>query len=141
MSGAFAPIADSQQVPLVERVMWQMQRDGLLPALPKDAVEVEALTGIAALSREGDQAKLLNVLGVISQMGPEAFSRINQGVLLDLLMRQSGIYEPGLVKSEEQLQQERQEAMQQQAQMQATEKAIDGVGNVAQAQAMQEVSA
>jgi hypothetical protein len=130
LGGVYAPIADAQQVPLIERVLFMMERDGLLAPLPEDSVEVEALTGIAALSREGDQGKLLNLMGVLGQLGGETMSRIDMGVLTDLLMRQSGIFEPGLVKTDEQLQQEQQAAMEQQAQMTATEKAIDVGGNV-----------
>jgi hypothetical protein len=136
LGGVYAPIADSQQVPLIERAMYQMERDGLLQPLPKDAVEVEALTGIAALSRENDQGKLLNLMGVLGQLGGETMSRIDMGVFMDILLRQSGIYEPGLVKTDEQLQQEQEAMMQQQQQMAAQQKTVDVAGNVIQDAAM-----
>jgi len=136
LGGVYAPIADSQQVPLIERTMFQMERDGILAPLPKDSVEVEALTGIAALSRENDQGKLLNLMGILGQMGGDTLSRIDMGVFMDILMRQSGIYEPGLVKSDEQLQQEQQAMMQQQAQMAAQQKTVEVAGNVIQDAAM-----
>jgi hypothetical protein len=52
--------------------------------------------------------------------------------LIDLMMRQAGIYEPGLIKSQEQVQQEQQAAQQQQMQQQAASKAVDVMGNVAE---------
>ena len=130
LGGVYAPIADAMQVPIVERTIHLLQRAGQLPTLPDDTVEVEAVTGINALSRESDQAKLVQVLQTIAQLGPEQMSRINPGVLLDLLMRQSGIYEPGLVKSEEDIQAERQAQMQQEQQMAASQQVMSTAGNV-----------
>ena len=107
-----------------------MERDKLITPLPDDAIEVEALTGIAALSREGDQGKLLGLVSTLAQLGGDTMYRLDMGVLTDILVRQSGIFEPGLVKSDEQLQQEQQAMMQQQQQMAMSEKAIDVGGNV-----------
>jgi hypothetical protein len=130
LGGVYAPIADSQQVPLVERLMYQMQRDRILPAVPRGSMEIEAVTGIAALSREADKAKLLQLVGTMGQLGPEMSKRINLGVLFDTLLRQSGIYEPGLVKTNEQLAAEASAAMQQQLEMQAQQRLIQVGGDV-----------
>ena len=130
LGGVYAPIADAQQIPLIERVVYMMERDKLITPLPDDAIEVEALTGIAALSREGDQSKLLGLVSTLAQLGGETMSRLDMGVLTDILVRQSGIFEPGLVKSDEQIEQEKQAMMQQQQQMAMSEKAIDVGGNV-----------
>jgi hypothetical protein len=139
LGGVYAPIADSLQIPLIERLQYQLTRDGSLPSLPDDSVEVEAVTGISALSREGDQQKLLQLLQTVANMGPDMLGRIDRGVLLDVLVRHSGIYEPGLVKTEEQVQQE-QAAMQQQAMAgMAAEQAIQAGGAAIQQAAMQEM--
>jgi hypothetical protein len=140
LGGVFAPIADSQQVPLVERLMFQMKRDRILPAIPDDTVEIETLTGIAALSREADSGRMMQVLQMMTQLGPEVMQRVDTTVLVDLLMRQAGVYEPGLLKSPEQLQQEQQAAMQQQMAQQAAGKAVDVIGNTEQARAQQELT-
>lgn len=132
LGGVYGSIADAQQIPLIERVMFQMKRDKIMPAMPKDGIEIEALTGISALSREGDGGKLMQVLQTMAQMGPEMMSKINMDHLIDLMMRQAGIYEPGLIKSQEQVQQEQQAAQQQQMQQQAASKAVDVMGNVAE---------
>jgi hypothetical protein len=128
LGGVYAPIADSMQVPLIERLLYQLRRDGELPELPQESVEIEAVTGISALSREDDQGKLLQLMQVLAQLGPDSMSRLDMSVLLDLLMRQSGIYEPGLVKSQEDIDAERDAAMQQQQQMSMQDKMMDAAG-------------
>ena len=128
LGGVYAPIADAMQVPLIERLMHQLKKDQLLPTLPDDTVQVEAITGIMALSRESDQGKLLNLIQTMAQLGPETMSRVNMGQLIDLLMRQSGIYEPGLVKSEEEIQQEQQAAQQAAQQQQMQQQMMQSMG-------------
>lgn len=128
LGGVYAPIADSMQVPLIERLLYQLRRDGELPELPQESVEIEAVTGISALSREDDQGKLLQLMQVLAQLGPDSMSRLDMSVLLDLLMRQSGIYEPGLVKTQEDIDAERDAAMQQQQQMSMQDKMMDAAG-------------
>ena len=76
----------------------------------------------------------MQVLSTMAQMGPEMMSKINMDHLIDLMMRQAGIYEPGLIKSPEQIEQEKEAMMQQQAMQQAQGKAIDVAGNIAQQQ-------
>ena len=135
LGGLYGPISDSIQVPLIERVVDMMRRGGELPSLPDDAVDVEAITGIAALSSESDQQKLLMLMQSLAQLGGDTLTRLDQGTLLDLMMRQSGIYEPGLVKSDEQLQQEQQQAMQAQQQEQMQSQMVQSGGKIAEGMA------
>ena len=72
----------------------------------------------------------MQLMQMMAQMGPEVMARIDNGVLLDMLMRQSGVYEPGLIKSEEQVQEEMQQMQQQQIEQAAAQKAIDVQGDV-----------
>ena len=118
------------QIPLIERLREVLTKKRILPSLPDDTIEIEAVTGIAALSNESDQGKLLGLMQTIAQLGPETMSRIDKGVLLDLLVRQSGIYEPGLVKSEEQVQQEMQEQQQAMMASQMGEQAVKSAGTI-----------
>ena len=141
LGGLYAPIADSMQMPLIERVRHVLVKKGQLVELPDDAVEITAITGVQALANENDQARVMQLLQTLQAFGPEAFARIDQGVLTDLLLRQSGIYEPGLLKSEQQLQQEMQAMQEQQIQQQVATKAIDVQGDMIAKGAMpQEVS-
>jgi hypothetical protein len=132
LGGLYGPISDAIQVPLIERIVDMMRRAGELPALPDDAVEIEAITGIAALSSESDQQKLLVLMQSLAQLGGDTISRFDQGTLLDLMMRQSGIYEPGLVKSEEQIQQEQQQAAQAAQQQQMQSQMVQSGGKIAE---------
>ena len=130
LGGLYAPISDSMQTPLIQRVIHQMKKDKSMPAIPNDSIELETITGIAALSKEGDQAKLIGVLQLISQLGPDALSRLDQGVMLDLLMRQAGIYQAGLIKSNEQIQQEQQAAQEQQMKADAGAQMVKSAGAI-----------
>lgn len=130
LGGVYAPIADAQQVPMVERLMYQMTKDRLLPPMPAGSIEIEALTGLAALSRENDKQKLLQLITTMSQFGPQALQRVNIGVLFDTLLRQSGIYEAGLIKSNEQVSAEASAAAQQQMEAAAQQQMIKTSGNV-----------
>lgn len=132
LGGLYAPVADEQQVPLLRRTVWQLERDNLLATLPDEAVTVDYMTGIAALGREVNMQRVLNLTQVIGQLGPEAMARINMGVLIDVLRRYGNIHEPGLIKSDEQLAQEQQAAAEAAVMQQAAGKAIDVAGNVAQ---------
>ena len=134
LGGVYAPIADAMQVPLVERLIYQLTQDGSLPDLPDESVEIEAITGVAALTRESDQAKLMQLLQTISQLGPEAMQRFDMTALMDLMVRQSGVFEPGIVKSEEQLQEEQEAAQQQAMQQQVQGQMIQSAGRIAETQ-------
>ena len=138
LGGVYSSISDNQQVPLLHRLDYQMERDNLLPKLPDDSVEVEVTTGIAALSRELDSARLTTLIGGIAQLGDAALAKINIGVLVDTLARYASFYEPGLVKSDEQVAREQRAAALQQLAMAAGEKGIDTIGNIAEAQATQQ---
>lgn len=133
LGGVYAPLADACQIPLIERLIYMLRRDLQFDRLPDsdEAIEVEAITGIAALSREGDHSRLLGLLGTIGQLGPEAASRLNMGALLDLLMRQVGIYEPGLVKSEEQIAAEAAAMQEAQMGMRLVDEGAKAIGSIA----------
>jgi hypothetical protein len=131
--GAFSNINDYQQVPLIERLEYQMVRDGVLKKLPEGSTEVSILTGISAIEASNRAGAILEYAQVVASLGEEAIRRIDMGVLADVLARFSRIQEPGLVKTREQLANEQQQAMRQQQAMLASEKATEVIGNVAQA--------
>jgi len=130
LGGVYAPVADSMQIPLVERMREVLTRRRILPNLPDNTVEIEAVTGIQALSAEASQTKILQLMQTVAQLGPDTMDRIDKGVLLDFLVRQSGIFEPGLVKSDEQIQMEQQQQQQAAAQQAAASQAMSTAGSV-----------
>lgn len=129
LGGLYAPIADCQQVPLVDRLDYQMQRDHELRPMPDDAVEIEAVTGIQALSRETEHQALMETLGALAQF-PGVLDRVNVEMLLNTTMRNKNIWQPGLIYTDEEMQAQQQAAMQQQQQMMAGQVAGETAGNV-----------
>lgn len=126
LGGVYAFIADDQQIPLLQRTIYQLQRMNKLPVLPKGAVDLRVTTGIAALNMEVERQKLVEFAQAISLFGPSAAQYVDIGVLVDAYMRRSRLYEPGLRKSREQIEQE----IQQSLAVQADQKMIETAGNV-----------
>ena len=74
----------------------------------------------------------------MAQFGPEGIGRVNIGVLFDTLLRQSGIYEPGLIKTNEQMSAEASAQMNQQMEQRAQEQLIATGGNAMEARMSQQ---
>lgn len=140
LGGFYAPVADMQQTPLIKRVIWQLHRDGRLPELPgplKNA-RIRVLTGVNALAKESEAQRVIDVVGVIGQLGAEAMQHINVGVLIDVLMRYRGIHEPGLVKSDQQMREEMEAQVKRAIAMQAAGQSIQTHGKITEEQAKQQ---
>lgn len=133
LGGFYAPIADEQQQPLLKRCIHQLQRDKVLPILPKDTYRTVSLTGLAALSREAKGGRVMSYAAAAAQLGPTALAKVDMGVLMDVLARYQSISERGLVKSNAQTAAEQQAMIAANTKMAAGEKAVDVAGNVAQA--------
>jgi Bacteriophage head to tail connecting protein len=129
LGGIYSILSQEFQLPLVKRIMFQMERQKKLPVLPTGTVQPVIVTGMEALGRGNDLNKLnmfFQAAVQIAQLPPE----INKN---DALMRTGsslGIDMKGLVKSEEELQAEQQQAQQQQMMALAMEK---GIGPAVQA--------
>jgi hypothetical protein len=129
LGGIYSILSQEFQLPLVKRIMFQMERQKRLPVLPEGTVQPVIVTGMEALGRGNDLNKLnmfFQAAAQIATLPPE----INKS---DALMRTGsalGIDMKGLVKSPEQLQAEMQAAQQQQMMQMAMEK---GIGPAVQA--------
>lgn len=133
MGGLYAPVADYLQIPMIRRINYQIERDALSAPLPKEGYKVRALTGIAALGRSTSRDRLLTFAQALAAIPPQAMQFINVGVFAQVLARYNNLYEPGLVKTEEERQAEMQQAIAAQTQLAAGQKAVDVAGNVAEA--------
>ena len=138
LGGVYAPISDKKQVPLVNRLFYQLRRDNIIQTVAPGTVKVRTLTGIAALARQAQAARLLKIADVVKLLGDEAIARLNVDVFLDVFARMQGGYEPNLIKSTAQVKIERQQAIALAAQHAATQKAIDVAGNVVENNATQQ---
>ena len=96
-----------------------------MPKCPKDKVKPRIVTGMEALSRGQDLNKLSQFLEYLSPLGPEVIAqKLNIDDYMDRLGASLGIDTGGLIKTDEQIQQEQAEAQQaQQEQMEQQQQA------------------
>lgn len=132
LGGIYSTLSVEFQMPLVNRIMAQMEQAKKLPALPKGVVKPTIVTGVEAIGRGNDLNKLSQFLQGVAQV-PEAITAINVDDFVKRFGTSLGIDMAGLVKSKEEM-----DAMRNQDQMQALiEKlgpnAINQLGGMAQA--------
>jgi hypothetical protein len=135
LGGIYSILSQELQLPLVKRLMYQMERQKKLPALPDGTVQPVIVTGLEALGRGNDLNKLqlfFQAAGLIAQLPPE----INKADALTRTGASLGIDMKGLVKSQEELQAEmeaaQQQAMMQQVMAQGTGPAVQAMGRMAE---------
>jgi len=108
--------------------MHDLEVKGKLPKLPKEVIKPTIVTGLEALGRGQDLNRLLSFMKALEPLGPEVIAReLNLSDYIDRLGASFNIDTSGLIKSDEQKQQEAEAAQQQQ--MQAT--GMDMAGKVA----------
>lgn len=114
LGGVYSVLAQELQTPLVSVLMHQMQKNKELPRLPDDAVKPEITTGVEALGRHSDAQRLDRLMADLGALfGPEAVAReINIGSYITRKGNALSLDIEGLVKSDEQKQQEAQAAQQ-----------------------------
>lgn len=132
LGGVYAPISDYQQLPLIRRVEHQAQTDKLVAPLPRGAVEIHVLTGIAALARSAKVSGLNNIAAAAQALGPEALAKIDVSALIDALARYENIHEPAVVKSDERVAAEREQMKKDAAQALIMEQGVKTMGAVAE---------
>jgi hypothetical protein len=126
LGGLFSLLTVEFLVPYLNRKLNIAQKTGEIPRLPKgDIVRPTIVAGINALGRGQDRESLGQFLQVIAQtIGPQAIAQfINTDEVIKRLAAASGIDVLNLVKSMDELQAERQQAMQQQQAMLQQEQA------------------
>lgn len=114
LGGFYTVLSVEFQVPYVQMVQSEMQSKGMLPPLPKGKVKLTITTGLEALGRGQELAKLNNwIQGFINTWGPEvAAQRLDVGAIEERRALALGIDVKGLIKSNGQLQEEAQETQQ-----------------------------
>ncbi len=134
LSGTYSLLSSELQLPLVSLIISKMQKERRLPKIPKDIVHPTIVTGVEALGRGHDLQRLdVFIQGAIQSLGPEMLAQfIDIRNYLDRRAVALGLTVEGLIKSEEEIQAERQQAAMQQAVQQLGPDALKIAGQQAQ---------
>ncbi|MAH44901.1 phage tail protein [Candidatus Pacearchaeota archaeon] len=139
LSGTYSLLSSEFQLPLVTLIMDRMTKQRRLPSIPKDIVHPVIVTGIEALGRGHDLQRLdVFIQGAIQSLGPEMLAQfIDIRNYLDRRAVALGLVTDGLIKTEEEIDAERQQAAMQQAMQTLGPDAMKMMGQQAQQQAPQ----
>ena len=116
LGGIFSLLTVEFLIPYLNRTLLVLERSNQIPKLPKDIVRPTIVAGVNALGRGQDREALQMFVGTIAQtLGPEALMKyINPLEAIKRLAAAQGIDVLNLVKTEEQMAQEKQELMEKQ---------------------------
>jgi hypothetical protein len=125
LGGIYSGLTTTLLRPYLARKLQALQRQDGVPKLPKGLVLPTVVAGLNGIGRGQDRQALMEFVTTVAQgIGPEAMSQfINPSEFLRRLAAASGIESLGLVKSDEELGQERQQAQEQQQQQTLLEQA------------------
>lgn len=125
LGGVYSVLSQEFQLPLINLMLAKMVKDNKMPKFPKDKVKPQIVTGMEALGRGQDLNKLSQFLEYLAPLGPDVLSqKLNIDDYMDRLGASLGIDTGGLIKTDQQIQEEQAQAEQaQQEQMQAQQEA------------------
>jgi hypothetical protein len=131
LGGVYSTMSQDLQLPLVNILLANMQRQARLPALPKGIVKPQVTTGIEAIGRGNDLSRIQGLIDDMAKLGPngEALAYLNVGDFIKRAGTARQIDMDGLIKTEEQVTQERQQSMMAQAAMKAAPNAVNKIGD------------
>ena len=129
LGGIFSLLTVEFLVPYLNRTLLILQRSNQIPRLPKDVVRPKIVAGINSLGRGQDNEALTRFLGTVAQtLGPEALTEfIDPSEAIKRLAAAQGIDVLNLVRTEDQLQQLREQVQGEQAQ----QSLVDQTGQLA----------
>ncbi len=120
VSGLYSLLSQELQLPLISRLMYQMEKSKRLPTLPKNSIKVKIVTGLEALGRSSDLQRLNTFIQQLTPFAQELFKYVNFDEYVKRVGTSLGIDMEGLIKSPDQLQMEEQASQQQAMMEQAT---------------------
>ena len=135
IGGVYALLSQELQLPLIKVLMFQMTKAKRIPALPDGIVSPTVTTGLDALSRANDLAKMDRLAeGILALYGPEALAQeTNIGDYVQRRAAALSLNVDGWVKSPEQKQAEQQQRMQQEMMNRLGPNMVNQMGGMAQA--------
>jgi hypothetical protein len=109
LGGVYSVLSQEFQLPLVKRLIRQLEKQGEMPKLPDQVVEPSITTGIEALGRGNDLQKLSALVQGLAPLGEQTIGLyLNAGDYIQRLATALGIDSDGLVNSKEDVQQQMQ---------------------------------
>jgi hypothetical protein len=108
LGGIYSNLSQELQLPIVVLLMDRLQRQKRLPALPKELVKPAVTTGLDAIGRGADRNRLTSFIGTLKDLDPRILDTVNEAELSKRLAAADGIDPDGLIKSAEEVAQERQ---------------------------------
>ena len=129
LGGLFSLLTVEFLVPYLNRKLSDAQKAGDIPRLPKNIVKPTIVAGVNALGRGQDRDSLTQFLTVLANtLGPEAIGQfINTDEVIKRFAASQGIDVLNLVRSMQEVQQERAAMMQQQMAMQQQQMQVDAM--------------
>jgi hypothetical protein len=129
LGGLFSLLTVDFLVPYLNRKLSDAQKKGEIPRIPKNIVKPTIVAGINALGRGQDRESLAQFLTVLAQtVGPDSIAQfINTDEVIKRLAAAQGIDVLNLVRSMQEVQGERQAAMEQQMAMQQQQMEVDAM--------------
>lgn len=114
LGGIYGTLSAELLQPYLNRKLHLLSRNKNIPSLPKGLVIPTVVAGLNGVGRGQDRAALMEFVTTIAQgMGPEVMqSFVNPSEFLKRLATASGIDPMGLIKSEQELSEERQASQQ-----------------------------
>lgn len=131
LGGFYAPVADRQQKPMARRLFHVLEKKKVLLPLPAGTSRIVMHTGIAALSRAAKAAKVIGFADIMAKLGDATLGELNLGVLVSYLARLQSINVPGLIKTPDEKEAERQTAVRNAAAAQAIQSGGRVIENMA----------
>lgn len=115
LGGVYSILAQEFQLPLVRRLMHQMEQDGKLPPMPSDLVKPSIITGMEALGRGHDLNRLLMFADVVGKLiGPDGLKAYGKpSKLIERAGVALSVDTSDIIKTDEEIAQEQQQAQQQ----------------------------
>ncbi len=133
LGGVYATLSQTFQLPLVNNIVSNLQAKKKFPKFPKDLVRPVIVTGLEALGRSNDLAKLDQFVAEMGQiLGPEAIrTYLNPSEFLRRRATSLGIDMKNLIRSEAEVQQSQQEQQKQAAMQSIAPQLTKGMADLA----------
>ncbi len=110
LGGVYTVLSQEFQLPFINIFTGRLEKSGKLEKLPSGSVTPTITTGLSALGRTDDLERMLQFMEIIAQL-PGAAERLNVGTFIERTATALFIDQEGLMKSDEDIQEEQQQAL------------------------------